>query len=303
MRLTSYHPFISSGAKRRYLQRYDARGKDWPVAADCLTVETSYGPTFVRASGPEQGPALVLLPSASATSLFWEPNVAALSANYRVFAVDNIYDFGRSVYHRPLRSAQDFIAWLDSLFDALQLEKVNLMGLSYGAWIICNYARLRGSRVSKAVIISPPATLFPLPPAWAWYGITALIPHRFFLRNMLNWMFPELTQTKDQAKRRLLEELFEDAYTGLRCFKLKMVPAPTVLSDEELGQIEVPALFLVGDQEVLYPAARAVERLHQVAPRIQTEIIPRAGHDLTLVQAELVNGKVLEFLRADGRAG
>jgi pimeloyl-ACP methyl ester carboxylesterase len=58
----------------------------------------------------------------------------------------------------------------------------------------------------------------------------------------------------------------------------------------------VSALFLAGENEKLYSARRAVERLSRVAPRVQTEIVPRAGHDLIAVKAEMVNRKVLEFL-------
>jgi pimeloyl-ACP methyl ester carboxylesterase len=64
-----------------------------------------------------------------------------------------------------------------------------------------------------------------------------------------------------------------------------------------LQSISVPALFLVGENEKLYSARKAIHRLNRVAPQIQTEIILNAGHDLTIVQAELVNRKVLEFLK------
>jgi pimeloyl-ACP methyl ester carboxylesterase len=50
------------------------------------------------------------------------------------------------------------------------------------------------------------------------------------------------------------------------------------------------------ENEKLYPAKQAVERLNTIAPQIRTEIIPGAGHDLTLVQAALVNKTVLDFL-------
>ena len=92
--------------------------------------------------------------------------------------------------------------------------------------------------------------------------------------------------------------MFEDAFVGLRCFKLKMPVAPTVLSDEELRSIHMPALFLVGENEVIYPARKAVQRLNAVAPGIKTQIIPHAGHDLTIVQAEMVNELVREFLHS-----
>ena len=53
---------------------------------------------------------------------------------------------------------------------------------------------------------------------------------------------------------------------------------------------------LVGENEKLYSAAEAVERLNRVAPQVRTEIIPGAGHDLTFVQTELVNRRIVEFL-------
>jgi len=75
-----------------------------------------------------------------------------------------------------------------------------------------------------------------------------------------------------------------------------MPVTPTVLSDKELQEIQVPVLFLVGENEKLYPAKTAVMRLNTIAPQIQTEIIPHAGHDLTIVQTTLVNKKILDFL-------
>ena len=58
----------------------------------------------------------------------------------------------------------------------------------------------------------------------------------------------------------------------------------------------MPVLFLVGENEKLYPAEKAIQRLDSLAPHIQTEIIPEAGHDLVIVQNEKVNKKVLDFL-------
>jgi len=70
-----------------------------------------------------------------------------------------------------------------------------------------------------------------------------------------------------------------------------------MLQDEELARLPAPALYLVGENEKIYSASQAVQRLKRVAPQVQIEVIPDAGHDLTLVQADLVNSKVLEFLR------
>jgi pimeloyl-ACP methyl ester carboxylesterase len=114
---------------------------------------------------------------------------------------------------------------------------------------------------------------------------------------MIEWAFKDLAAKQDEASRMIINDIMNDAMMALKCFKFKMPIHPTVLSDDELHGISVPMLFLVGENEVLYPAHEAVHRLNSVAPQIKTEIIPDAGHDLTLVQADMVNEKVIEFLK------
>jgi len=94
-----------------------------------------------------------------------------------------------------------------------------------------------------------------------------------------------------------VEEWVDDSYMAMRCFKSKRMVNPTVLTDTELQSIRVPVLYLVGENEKIYSAEKAVQRLNKVAPQIRVEVIPNAGHDLTFVQADMVNKKVLEFLK------
>ena len=58
----------------------------------------------------------------------------------------------------------------------------------------------------------------------------------------------------------------------------------------------MPCLFLVGEHEKIYSAKAAVGRLSRAAPQVKAEIIPGAGHYLTLVYPDLVAERVLEFL-------
>jgi pimeloyl-ACP methyl ester carboxylesterase len=297
-RVPEYYPFKSSKAKEQYLNYYDKRALEWPVASESKTVDTPYGKTFVRISGPVKGSPLVLLPSTSASSLVWLPNIKALSEQYRVYAVDNIYDFGRSVNTRHIKGPADMVNWLDELFTALDLgDSINLVGLSFGGWLTSQYTLNHPNRLNKAVWIAPAATLFEFPGEWPWRGILSALPHRYFMKKfMVEWLFEDLLKKNDESSLRQLDELVDDAMMGLKCFRFRMPVTPSVLTDGELQRIEVPTLFLVGENEKLYPAKDAVERLNTVAPQIQIEIIPDAGHDLTIVQTELVNKKILDFL-------
>ena len=117
----------------------------------------------------------------------------------------------------------------------------------------------------------------------------------------MHWLLEDLAQ-KDKSSRLWIEDEVHAIFESLRCFKPIRLINPTVLKDAELQSIKVPALYLVGEHEKIYSAQKAIQRLNSVAPHIKTEIIPGAGHDLSMVRADLVNTRVLEFLRQSDAA-
>lgn len=291
-----YHPFKSARAQKQYLAFYDAKAKKWPVSSKTKTVNTSFGSTFVRISGPENAPALVLLHGAGGNSLQWLPNIAAFSQRYTVYTPDNIYDYGRSIYRAPITSADDYVRWLHELLDALRLvDHVNMVGLSYGGWITCRYALQFPDTLNKIVLLEPAGTVLPLSTSWIIRAVPCALPFRYFTKNFLYWLCADLARRGKDGRARL-EEHIDEAFLAIRSFKAKRLVNPTVLTDAELQGLKVPTLFVVGENEKIYSPKAAIERLHQVAPPIHTKLIPDAGHDLTMVQAEMVNKTVLEFL-------
>ena len=80
------------------------------------------------------------------------------------------------------------------------------------------------------------------------------------------------------------------------------VPAtmfPTVYTDEELKQIEMPALLLIGAGEKIYNPKKAIDRAQRLMPALDAEIIPNVGHTLNMEQPETINSRILEFLSSD----
>jgi pimeloyl-ACP methyl ester carboxylesterase len=286
-------------AKEKYLALYDMRVKKWPVDSQTRLVDTAYGQTFVRLSRLWGAPPLVLLHGAGGDSLQWIPNIKALAKSYSVYAVDNIYDYGLSIYKQPITSPADYVNCLDELFSGLDLENhIKLMGLSYGGWLASQYALRFPDRLDKIVLLAPAGTVLPLRFEWIIRAVLCFVPHRFFTKTFLFWLLEDFAQ-KDEDSRIMLEEEVDAVVERMRCYKPIRLIRPTVLTDVELKRINVPALFLVGEHEKIYSASKAIQRLKRVAPQIKTEMLPDAGHDVTIVQAEMVNKKVIEFLKQE----
>jgi pimeloyl-ACP methyl ester carboxylesterase len=301
MNMTPYHPFRSAAAKTEYLTRYDEMAQAWPVTSECQMVDTAYGQTFVRISGPVDAPPLVLLPGAGTNSLQWLFNIEALSEHYRTYAVDSLIhmgDVGRSIFTRPITCGDDVVKCLNDLFDGLGLEdNINLLGGSYGGWSASQFALHASDRLNKVVLIAPAGMVLPFRGAYMMRSMFInIVPRRKTFLRFFKWSFKDLANKDVQ----FLESMADDFMASSKCFapiNPKQIPRLTSLTDEELQRIQAPILFLVGENEVLYSAQKAVQRLKTVAPHIQTEMIPNAGHDLLLVQTELVNRKIVDFLR------
>ena len=95
--------------------------------------------------------------------------------------------------------------------------------------------------------------------------------------------------------QKLVEYHIEEAYLAVRSFKSSALVYPNVFSDQELQRVAVPMLFVVGENEKIYSPNVVLERLHKVAPHIQTQLVIGAGHDLSMVKAKQVNEVIMKI--------
>jgi pimeloyl-ACP methyl ester carboxylesterase len=292
------HPFKSAKAKAEYLAFEDTMAKKWPILSEERLVKTSFGKTFMRVSGPVNAPPLVLLPGGGANSMIWNANIQALSRNFRTYALDNIYDFGRSVYAREMKTGADMAGWLNELLDSLRLgNDIRIMGYSYGGWVVTQYALYHPERLSHVVLIAPVFTVYPLSGKYILRMLTTLIPLRYFKSKIMYWVWADLAQKGERGKQ-LVEDRIDYYQTALKCFKFKQPPTPTVLTDAEFYRLTMPVLFMVGNHETVYDPKSAIDRIRRVNPKIRTELIFGTGHDLMFTHTEVVNRKVLGFLES-----
>jgi pimeloyl-ACP methyl ester carboxylesterase len=290
--MAEYHPFRSADAKEQCLALFDEFEKTyWPIESESHYIETSFGKTFIRISGPENAPPLVLLHGKSGNSLNWSGNIEEYSKGFRTYAIDTIDDYGLSIYSIPPKSGYDYARWLDEVFTGLGLEdNINLIGVSYGGWLAGQYAINFQNRLRKIVLAAPAGTILPLRPQYYMRSILMILPFRFFKDSFFSWLDPTLKNASEFKEGIDLIEM------SMKCYKPKYsIVNPTALSDEKLKSIECSTLFLIGENEMIYSLNKAMDRLEKIAPHIKKEIIPDVGH-VTILQSRLANEKIIEFL-------
>lgn len=281
--------FKSSKGEAEYLSAYDAVLRLWPVPFEENDIKTRFGTTHVIASGSKGSPSLLMLHATGASSTMWFPNIGALSSAYRVYVVDIIGEPGKSRQSRLLRNREDCANWLVDVMQGLDLKRTNIAGLSYGAWHTLNFSLFFPDRINKIIVLAPAASILQLSrPALL---LLRMLPYLPIKPNPLRSFFNKGFHPNESFARQFA--------SGVRHFRYadpKESIFTNVFSEVELSRINVPTLFIVGENEVIYDPVAAVKKVNQLIPNVEAKLVPNAVHLVSMEQPALVNRHILEFL-------
>lgn len=284
--------FSAEQARQRFLEAYDVAMRDWPQPWDEQDVDTAYGSVHAFRYGPAEGAPIVLLHGSAGNSSNWYPQIAALGEHHPVYAIDTLDDPGRSVQRRPFTGEAANAAWLDETLAGLGLDGVHLVGASYGGWLALSLALHRPARLASITLIDP--------------GGLQRVPLRFYA-NILAGAFATLApkRTRPWFSRILANhalimppEHLDPVMIVARTWRTRRPPARP-LKDDELRSIRVPVQVLIAGRSSLLRPKHALARARRLIPDVRAEIVPGAGHGLSLERPDLVNQRILNFIDAE----
>ena len=278
--------FTTSDGSAKYMAAYESMFSLWKVPYDSIEVRTSYGSTHINVSGPGDGYPLVLLHATGLSSTAWFANIAELSAKHRIYALDVIGDAGKSVADRLMLRRTDYAQWLREVFDELNIESGSLLGHSYGGWLTLNMALAYPERLQKIVLLAPAASIYPMN---LLTNLGSRLP--FKIRPPARFVFKMIA-----SKGTVFEETFIHLMEMVTRYCVPATMFPTLYSEEELRQVKLPALLLIGAGEKIYDPKKALRRAQRLMPNLTAEIIPNAGHTLNMEKPKIINSRILEFL-------
>ncbi|MCE3277955.1 MAG: ybfK [Bacteroidetes bacterium] len=289
-RMTDSSLFKTKEGENLYLEAYAKALTLWPVKYEEVYLKTSYGKAHVVISGPERGSPLVLLHGMYASSTMWYPNIKSLNEKHRTYAIDYIAEPGKSILSKGIRTKEDIVKWYSEVFEKLKLDKFSIIGASRGGWIGVELANKLPKKIDKLILLSPAQTF------------TMVKPKTNVLKNLYFTIVPEKNRLRSTLKtmcydvNKLEDQFVEQYYTCMKTMRtdmdfLKMM----IYTDQELESLKLPVLVLIGDKDIINNS-KSLERAEKLIPNANTEIIKKAGHFLSIDQAEKVNEKVLSFL-------
>lgn len=285
--------FRSVSARAHFTAAYDRALSEWPVSYESCFVTTDFGSTHMIKCGNKANPPLLLIHGMTATSLMWSANIAEWSKNYYVHCIDVPGDFGRSTLLKPLSNKEAAAQWLLELVRELQLGAFHLLGHSMGGFLSLNFTVAHPSHVHSLGLLAPAGSFAPLSRMfYVKMFPPVMFPKPWLIDRAFTWCMSK------HNNLRLLPESYKSLLTAsYQSCVPRLGLLPTVFTEEELSQLPVPTLFMVGEDEVIYRhSIKTVQAKASIIPDVTIATIPMAGHLLSVEQKQQINELVIDFL-------
>ena len=265
-------------------------------------VDLPSGAVHYELAGPETGEVVVLVHGFSVPAYLWDPTFDALTqAGFRVLRFD-LYGRGHSDRPDVDYTIPFFADQLEQLVEELNLNTpFNLVGLSMGGPIVTQFTNRNPQKVNRLVLVDP--MVFAPSEEDIAPMTTPLIGE--YLATV--YLIPQLAagQSGDfQEKNRYpeWEDRFREQmqYHGFRAAILSTIrnfPAQDTLGEYgDLGERDLPVQLFWGRQDQTIPLEQS-EKLLELVPQAQLNIIENAGHLPHFEQPDVVNPLLIEFFR------
>ncbi|MFT5583804.1 MAG: pimeloyl-ACP methyl ester carboxylesterase [Cognaticolwellia sp.] len=267
---------------------------------------------YVDSDPTSTKPTLLFVHGLSSYMGFWEYQVPAFTADYRVIAVD-LPGYGASDRPDAAYTPPWFAAVLTDFMDGLNLSSVVVVGHSMGGQIALTLALDAPDRVD-ALVLSAPAGFESFQPghaAWLkeyWHESRALdTPEENVRTNMTRMVFnhydPSVERLIEERVRIGRHESFSGTAVAVSRSVAGMVDHPV---KDRLTQISVPTLIVFGTADRMIPnpvftggRTRSVAEAGQRAiPGSELLMVKGAGHTVHHDAPETFNKALGEFLES-----
>src|SRR5579859_547428 len=240
----------------------------------------------IRLSGDRQvtvyqsgtGPAVLYLHGLYGVTLD-VPLIEALAHQYTVFAplAPGFADLAELDH---LHDIHDLALQYDDVLDALELDRAQVVGHSFGAMIAAELAAHVPARVSRLVLLSPLGLWNDAYPVADLWGVPP--------SELPGLLYADPSRAPAGSPGQTLDvEAAVAAVRGMTAVARFLWPLPDRGLSRRIGRARMPTLVIHGEHDRFVPVQYAHD-LVGLLPNASVEVIPSAGHMLTVEALDAV---------------
>ena len=244
------------------------------------------------------GEPLLLVPGLGGVGSYWNPNLPALSAKYRVIVHDH-RGTGQSTHSKIQYSVDQMTDDLVRLMDHLKIERAHLVGHSTGGAIGQTMALKHPQRLNRMVLFATwaKADYFFRKLFAVRRDLLMKVGKEAYVRGATLFLYPPWWI---RANEKLLDErerLTIEHFPPVEIVASRIDGIVAFDRAAEVGRIKTPSLVLCAKDDAITPAYFS-EELAKKIPGARLQILPDGGHCASESVRDEFNKAVLGFLAA-----
>jgi pimeloyl-ACP methyl ester carboxylesterase len=267
------------------------------------TTTETHGGRMLRVARLGSGPPVILLHGYPDNLQVWSELAPRLATRFEVIAFD-WPGMGYSEAWTGGATPFDFARRLHTLMDGWKIEKASIIGHDMGGQPALAFAAEHPQRICKLVVMNS-LVIWDEKTSWEIALLRKFGWNRVLLERLPRAVFLRAIRTFLPRGYKLSGELRSDLREGfqrpeVRKFVVRMCAGyqGTLPRLKQLyPSVRTPSLFLWAECDKHFPAGHA-RKLAEMVPGAKLEIIPRAGHWMTLNLADEVSARIMRFLGA-----
>jgi pimeloyl-ACP methyl ester carboxylesterase len=232
------------------------------------------------------GPPTLYLHGAGFTRM-WLPFHEQLSQSVDVIAPEHP-GYGETAMPEWLDGFDDLVIHYDALLDALELERVHLVGYSLGGWIAAEMAVFHPKRLESLTLITPIGLRVPGKPLPDLFAMEPEVVFTTLFNDPANaaQILPDFESLDE------IEHQFGELATLAR---LAWNPRFDPKLERRLARVDAPTLVVKAENDRMVPGELA-DRYAELIAGAHVETVPGTGHALIVEQPEKTAATITSFI-------
>lgn len=228
-----------------------------------------------------RGPVLVLVHGILSSLHTWEKWVNHLSGDFRVISFD-LPGYGLTGPANFEYNNENYMRFLDNLFEALELERFNMAGSSLGGYFVWSYAKENPHKVDKIILLDSAAYPQKLPGAVSLFTLPVIgyissnLTPRFIYEHYIREMYFDPDKVKKERFDQYYDLLMRSGNRSAVRKIFKVLDAQARIEPQGIADIKMPVLIMWGDEDKWVPFQQ--ERWKTDMPQSQIIQYKNVGH-------------------------
>ena len=237
---------------------------------------------------------LILLHGIGASAERWLPVLPGLTEHFRVIVPD-IIGFGYSDKPTVEYTMDFFIKFFKDFLENLNINKLNIIGSSFGGHLATEFAIRYTNRIEKLILAAPAGMMKSSTHHLDQYIMAALYPtYENALRAFTDMAYDPSVVTEDTIKDFVNRMRLPNAKYAFMSTLLGIRDSPALPG--RLSKILAPTLLVWGDNDRMIPLQYSKGYINEI-PHSNLVVMSNCGHTPYVENSIEFNREILKFLR------